>query len=226
MSTNVLAQNNRFGLKSGVAISNIIGQESQIDNNSIDWETDVQYQTGIFYNVRIPESKLSFQTEVDYKKIGTGFPANNLFTGNKSHINYEFEYAGISILPRIDLLAEERLNPNFMFGIIMDYRLDSELIISSTSGNDTTVTQNGFVGGDINHQTNKFLFGYIMAGGIEIYTKPVIITLETRYTSFVTPTLRKKVENLEFNSTNFPIKLLEDSRNQYYSFLIGFNFYF
>lgn len=228
-STITFSQQNRFGLKSGIVFSNLTQQETEIGDVNIEWGGKAAYQTGAFYNRRLKNSLLSFQIEIDYKKIGTSFSIDDLIpqtTVTNTEVNYEFEYLGFSVLPRIDLLPDKKLNPNFMLGIVGEYRVNSELVISTPSGNDTTVTKNGFFGGQINHQTNSFLFGYVMAGGIEIKTKPVILTIEGRYTSLFTPIFKERIENLPLNGNTYPLKFMEDSRSQYASILLGFNFYF
>lgn len=223
-----IAQANRFGIKSGMAISNFSLQETELGGNIIEWGNSIAYQTGIFYNRRLDNSLLSFQFEIDYKKVGTSFDVNdidpNLSTPTKT--TYQFEYLGMSILPRIDLLPDRVLNPNFMFGAIMDIRTDSKLLVISETEDNDSITQNGFLGGDLNQRTSKNLFGYVMAGGIEIYTKPVIITVEGRYTSLFTKVFNDSVEELPLNAENYLLKIMEDSRSNYASFLLGFNFYF
>jgi hypothetical protein len=203
-------------------------QETEFGNREIEWDSKIAYQTGVFYNRRLDNSLLSFQFEADYKKVGTSFFINDGAQGANpsSEAIYEFEYLGTLILPRIDLLPDERLNPNFMFGGIMDIRTGSKLILLSDSGNDSSLTQDGFIGGDLDQRTNKILFGYVMAGGIEIYTEPVIITIEGRYTSLFTKVFNESVEELPLNGETYLLKVMEDSRSNYFSFLLGFNFYF
>ncbi|MBR9918754.1 hypothetical protein GYB29_14020 [bacterium] len=65
-----------------------------------------------------------------------------------------------------------------------------------------------------------------MAGGVEFATKPVIITLESRYTSLFTSVFNESVEQMPLNQQTSILKIMEDSRHNYFSFLIGFNFYF
>ncbi len=228
LSYSSIAQNNRFGIKTGIAISNITGQESEIENISIDWGGRSSLQTGVFYNIRIPETILSFQMEMDYKITGTSFSIADVDPSFDQAIraNYNFEYLGFSLLPRIDLFPDKKLNPNFMFGLLAEYRINSDFFYSSSSQSDSTFTRNDFFGGEINHLTNKFLFGYAMAGGVEINMKPVIITIEARYSALITPIFKESVEDLPLNPNTFLLKFMEDSRSQYASILAGFNFYF
>lgn len=203
-------------------------QETDLGNTTIDWGSKIAYQTGVFYNRRLDNSLLSLQIEIDYKKIGTSFYINDGAQGlnPSSEAIYQFEYVGLSVLPRIDLFPDKILNPNFMLGGIIDVRTDSKLMLRSNSGSDNSLTENSFLGGDLDQQTNKAIFGYVMAGGVEVYTKPVIITLEGRYTSFFTKVFNERVEELPLNPDTYLLKIMEDSRSNYFSFLIGFNFYF
>lgn len=227
-STLVFSQNNRFGVKSGVVISSMTQQETEIGNTEIKWQGKTAYQTGFFYNRRLDNSLLSFQVEADYKKLGTSFSLRDIDPDatNSSRAEYEFEHIGISVLPRIDLFPDKTLNPNFMFGGIIEARTDSKLMLTARTGNSNSVTQNGFIGGDIDHRTENLLFGYVMAGGVEIATKPVIITVESRYTSLFTSVFDSSVEDLPLNAETYLLKVMEDSRHNYFSFLLGFNFYF
>ena len=227
-SISVLGQNNRFGVKSGIAISSMSQQEMEIGNTQIEWDGKTAYQTGFFYNRRLDNSLLSFQVEVDYKKLGTTFSIKDIDPDatSSSKAEYEFEHIGISVLPRIDLFPDKKLNPNFMFGGIIDVRKNSKLTLRAKTGNNDSITRNGFIGGDINHRTENLLFGYVMAGGVEIATKPVIITVESRYTSLFTSVFDSSVEDLPLNAETYLLKVMEDSRHNYFSFLLGFNFYF
>lgn len=227
-STVVIGQRNRFGIKSGIAISSMSQQETEVGNTQIEWDGKTAYQTGIFYNRRLENSLLSFQIEVDYKKLGTSFSIREIDpnASSSSRAEYEFEHIGISVLPRIDLFPNKKLNPNFMFGGIIDVRTDSRLMLTAKTGNEESITRNGFIGGNINHRTEDLLFGYVMAGGVEIATKPVIITVESRYTSLFTSVFDSSVEDLPLNAETYLLKVLEDSRHNYFSFLLGFNFYF
>lgn len=222
------AQKNRFGIKSGVAISNMSQQETELVNRKLNWEGKIAYQTGVFYNIRQENSLLSFQFEADYKKVGTSFFINNVDPNAESASKtvYQFDYIGISVLPRIDLFPRKVLNPNFMFGVVMDIRTDSKLILQSSSDVEGGITDHNFIGGDLDKRTNELLFGYAMAGGIEINTKPVIITLEGRYASLFSKVFNETVEDMEQNADTYLLKIMEDSRSNYFSFLIGFNFYF
>lgn len=222
------AQSHRFGLKSGIAVSSFSQQETELGNFEIEWQSRVAYQTGIFYNSRLKESLLSFQFELDYKKVGTGFNLRNVDPNfdSGSKAEYNFEYVGFSILPRVDLFPEKTLNPNFMFGGVLDIRTDSKLLLRSESGADTSLTRNSFIGGDLDKRTNELLFGYVMAGGIEISTNPVIITIEARYSSLFSKVFNESVEEMPLNNETYLVKIMEDSRSNYFSFLLGFNFYF
>tara|TARA_R110002124_G_scaffold276704_1_gene447617 strand:+ start:5427 stop:6074 length:648 start_codon:yes stop_codon:yes gene_type:complete len=215
-------------MKSGIVISTMTQQETELVNREIEWGGKIAYQTGIFYNKRLENSLLSFQFEGNYKKLGTSFFINNVDPNINptSKAMYQFEYIGISVLPRIDLFPDKVLNPNFMFGAVLDIRTDSKLILQTESGTDSSLTNNSFIGGDLDKRTTELLFGYVMAGGIEIATKPVIITIEGRYSSLLTKVFNESVENMEQNAETYLLKILEDSRHNYFSFLVGFNFYF
>ncbi|MBR9918755.1 hypothetical protein GYB29_14025 [bacterium] len=115
------AQQNRFGMKSGVALSSMSHQQTEIGAANIEWGGKSSYQTGVFYNRRLKNSLLSFQIEVDYKKLGTVFRINDIDprVSSSAKANYEFEHVGFSILPRIDLFPDYKINPNFMIGGIM-----------------------------------------------------------------------------------------------------------
>jgi hypothetical protein len=224
----LFAQENRFGIKSGIAISSMSQQETDIGNINIEWEGTAAYQAGIFYNRRLQNSLLSFQFELDYKKLGTGFKVTDIDArvDPSAKANYKFEYIGFSILPRIDLFPNKRYNPNFMIGGIFEFKTNSEVVFTSDIPDPDRSLNNFFFGGDTNEHTENVLFGLVMAGGIEIATEPVIITLESRYTSLFTPVFNENVEDLTLNGQTYILKLMEDSRHNYFSFLIGFNFYF
>lgn len=222
------AQQNRFGMKSGVAISSMSHQQTEIGTANIEWGGASSYQTGIFYNRRLENSLLSFQVEVDYKKLGTVFRINDVDprVASSAKANYRFEHIGFSVLPRIDLFPENKINPNFMIGGIMEVKTNSEVIFTSNIPDPDRSLDNFFFGGDINEHTEDFLYGFVMAGGVEFATKPVIITLESRYNSLFTPVFNESVEQMPLNQQTSTLKIMEDSRHNYFSFLIGFNFYF
>jgi len=222
------AQENRFGIKSGVAVSSMSQQETEIGNVTIDWGVVTSYQTGVFYNRRLKNSLLSFQFELDYKKLGTDFSVNDIDgrIDPSSKANYEFEHIGFSILPRIDLFPDKKINPNFMIGGILEFNKSSSVVFTTDIPDPDRSLENFFFGGDAKEHTEDYLFGFAMAGGIEFATDPVIITLEGRYTSLFTPVFNEGVEELPLNGQTYIIKIMEDSRHNYLSFLIGFNFYF
>ncbi len=222
------AQKNRFGMKSGVAFSSISQQETEIGLQTIEWEGKTAYQTGLFYNRRLETSVLSFQFEVDYKKLGTKFRVNEVDPRIDPSVKaeYEFENIGFSVLPRIDLMPNQKFNPNFMIGGVIEFQTNSTVTFTSNLPDTARSLNNFFFGGDINKNTEKILYGYIMAGGVEIATKPVIITLEGRFTSLFTKVFNEEVNELPFNGQTSLLKIVENSRHNYFSFLIGFNFYF
>lgn len=224
----VSAQDNRFGMKSGIAVSGMSQQETEIGNVNINWETRSSFQTGVFYNRRLKNSLLSFQIELDYKKLGTGFRVRDIDqrVDASAKANYEFEYVGFSVLPRIDLFPDKKLNPNFMIGGVFEFKANSAVVFTSDIPDPDRSLNNFFFGGDINNNTEKVLFGYVMAGGMEVATEPVIITLEGRFTSLFSSVFSENVEELPLNSETYILKIMEDSRHNYFSFLIGFNFYF
>lgn len=229
LATQILpAQENRFGMKSGVALSSMSQQETEIGNINIEWEGVASYQTGIFYNRRLKNSLLSFQFELDYKKLGTAFRVNDIDArvDPSAKANYEFEHIGFSILPRIDLFPDKKFNPNFMIGGIIEFKRNSAVVFTSNIPDPDRSLNNFFFGGDSNESTEKRIFGFVMAGGVEVATEPVIITLESRYTTLFTPVFNESVEDLALNGQTYILKLMEDSRHNYFSFLIGFNFYF
>jgi hypothetical protein len=113
-----------------------------------------------------------------------------------------------------------------MIGGIFEFKTNSEVVFTSDIPDPDRSLNNFFFGGDTNEHTENVLFGLVMAGGIEIATEPVIITLESRYTSLFTPVFNENVEDLTLNGQTYILKLMEDSRHNYFSFLIGFNFYF
>ncbi|XWN36703.1 MAG: outer membrane beta-barrel protein [Balneola sp.] len=224
----VSAQDNRFGIKSGIAISGMSQQETEIGNVNINWEARSSFQTGVFYNRRLKNSLLSFQLELDYKKLGTGFRVRDIDqrVDPSAKANYEFEYVGFSVLPRIDLFPDKKINPNFMIGGIFEFKTNSAVVFTSDLPDPERSLNNFFFGGDTNNNTEKVLFGYVMAGGMEVATDPVIVTLEGRFTSLFSSVFSENVEELPLNSETYILKIMEDSRHNYFSFLIGFNFYF
>lgn len=227
-SMNAQSQSNRFGMKSGIAISDFTQQETTLGDNTIQWKGSVSYQTGFFYNKRVVESALSIQTEFDYKELRTAFDlreVDNRIT-TATDVIYSIRNVGWSVLPRIDLFSGKTLNPNFMIGPQVDFSLSSDVLIkSNTTGSDPLLGDARF-GGSTSKYNEKVKFGYVMAGGIEIKTKPVIVTIEGRYSSLFTKTFNSEVEELPLNNDTYLLKLVENMREQYYSVLIGFNFYF
>lgn len=220
-STWGMGQSYRFGIKTGVVFSGFSQQEQSLGNSDFEWEGYSSYTTGIFFNRKLKEA-FSIQAELDYKTIGASTSSPLFLSG--STINYEHEYIGLSIMPRLDLFPESRFNPNFMIGPGIDFRTHSEIEIF-TEGEGPVFTE-GFLGVDSKPYTNKAVFGLVMAGGVEINTKPVIITLETRYTSYIGQAFEESIENLQLDENNVLLKLVENAKTEYLSILIGFNFYF
>lgn len=221
LSENLKAQDNRFGIKKGVVFSGFSQQEQSLGTLDFEWERSSNYAAGIFFNRKVKEA-LSIQIELDYKRIGAG--TSNAFLLSGSDVKYEHEYVGISIMPRLDLFPGLRFNPNFMIGPVVDFRTHSEIKIL-TEGEGEIFTE-GFLGVDSKPYTSKTIFGLAMAGGVEIKTEPVIITLETRYTSSIGQVFEESIENLQLDENNVLLKLVENAKMEYVSVLIGFNFYF
>lgn len=217
------AQENRFGMKTGVVASSMGQVEVSLGPVEFNWSGNNSYSAGLFVNRRL-YNLISLQVEMDYKRVGAHATSPDYPEGTK--INYEFEYIGFSVMPRIDLFPESRLNPNFMIGPYADLRLESDLTISLSSGSAGALFDSGFLGADTKPYTNTQVFGIAMAGGIEFKTEPVILTLEGRFSSSFSNVFNESVEELQLNGDNLLLKLVENAKHEYVSILIGFNFYF
>ncbi len=217
------AQEYRFGMKTGAVVSSMGQVEESLGPIEFNWSENSSYSTGVFVNRRL-YNLISLQVEMDYKRVGAHTSSPDYPEGTK--INYEFDYMGFSVMPRLDLFPGSRLNPNFMIGPYADFILESELTVSLTSASAEGLFENGFVGVNTKPYTSKQVYGIAMAGGIEFKTEPVILTLEGRFSSSFSNVFNESVEDLQLNGDYILLKLVENAKHEYLSILIGFNFYF
>ncbi|MEO1022289.1 MAG: outer membrane beta-barrel protein [Bacteroidota bacterium] len=211
------AQSIRFGTKQGVVRSSFLQVEGD------DFSANTGFELSVLVNKRFKNSPLALQIETGCRQLGAHTDISTRFGIDRvtRKRNLEFEHWFVAVMPRVDLLPDSRINPSLMMGPVADFRLESRLTDTQLAGNFTDMqgnpvfVENFFGGSDLNGSTEPVMLGFLLAGGVEWNTEPVILSLEVRYYSAITNMFTNSIDS----------QTLEDAKHQYFGLMLGFNFY-